>query len=426
MTGTNKQERKAAPRINFTESAIEKLPFASDGERVTYHDDDLRGLQLRVSSGAKVFYVFARPRAGRPERIRIGPFPTVSVRRARDEAKKMLGDLATAANPAEARRKVRGELTLGELFEIYIADREKAGKRSTGDYRAMWELYLGKLPEAPPKRHGKARTKPADGVDWTNRRLSEISRTQVSALHSRIAKRKPYVANRVQELLRAMYAFAMKHEYATANPADGITQAPEKERSRFLGADELQLLIGQLKKEEPLWRDYFTTLLYVGYRRSAVAAMRWHDIDLEAGTWGVPGESAKNGDPIILPLTGPALEVLKRRSRDRESRDWVFPGRSGAGHLTQPKKAWKRVVEGAGLKDLRIHDLRRTLGSWMAMSGKSLLEIGRALGHKDQRSTQIYARLQIDAVKDAVSVAHKAMRAALTNPKVVPLRRARA
>lgn len=158
------------------------------------------------------------------------------------------------------------------------------------------------------------------------------------------------------------------------------------------------------------------------YRRSAVAAMAWRDIDLEAGTWLVPGERAKNGAPIVLPVTGPALTTLRRRWRHQGSTAWVFPGGGKAGHLTSPRKAWSRILERAHLENLRIHDLRRTLGSWLAMSGASLPAIGRVLGHKDPRSTQVYARLQAEAVTATVTVAHRAMSAAVKNPKVVPLR----
>ena len=68
-----------------------------------------------------------------------------------------------------------------------------------------------------------------------------------------------------------------------------MTAAKERDRSRFLGKDEFQRIQAALKKEHPLWRDYLTVLLYVGYRRRAVAEMRWTDIDLPArgdvGSW---------------------------------------------------------------------------------------------------------------------------------------------
>jgi integrase len=419
--------QKALQRqIAFTEAELKKLPFAPEGTRTTYHDAGETGLQLRVSSGAKVFYVFARPRGGRPERIKIGRWPSVTVKKAVAKAREIVGTLATANSPAEARRLLKSELTLGELFELYAKDRQRAGKRSIGDLRALWELYLGKMPDAPRKKHGAQRAKAPAGIDWSQRRLSHITTQAISTLHARIVDAgHPTTANRVHELLRAMFGFAVRQKSATENPADGITQAKENERHRHLGRDELPLFIEALKQEPQHWRDYFTVLLYVGYRKRAVCAMRWQDVDLDSGYWAVPGERAKNGEPIVLPLAGPALTTLKRRFREREAGPWVFPGRSKAGYMTQPKKAWKRLLSRAGVTNFRIHDLRHTLGAWLASTGASLPAIGRALGHKDPRSAQVYAHLQAEAVTSTVATAHKAMRAALADPKVIPMRRAR-
>lgn len=419
--------RSPGDRFAFTKASLDALQ-PPKRDRVTYHDTRQPGLQLRVSStGVKTFSVLRRPHGRRPERFTIGRWPDLAIdgpHGARAKAAHVIAQLASAESPAEARRKIKGELTLGELFDQYIKDRHRAGKRRIGDVRATWELYIGTLPDTARKKHGQERKKPAGAVDWSRRRLSEITKSQISTLHSRIVDGgKPFVANRVHELLRAMFNYAIRQELIDANPADGITTAPERPRSRFLGKDELPQFINALKAQDQPWRDFFTVLLYLGYRRAAVAAMRWRDVDLNSGTWSVPGERAKNGDPIVLPITGPALETLKRRHRARESAEWVFPGGSKAGHITQPKKAWKRLLESAKLEDLRIHDLRRTLGSWLAMSNVSLPAIGRILGHKDQRSTAVYAHLQTEAAALHLTVAHKAMRAAIANPKVVPLRR---
>ena len=77
--------------------------------------------------------------------------------------------------------------------------------------------------------------------------------------------------------------------------------------------------------------------------------------------------------------------------------------------MIDPKKAWKALLTAAGLEDLRIHDLRRSLGSWAAIQGTSLAIIGAALGHKSTESTRIYARLTVDPVRDAMEKATSAM-----------------
>jgi integrase len=79
------------------------------------------------------------------------------------------------------------------------------------------------------------------------------------------------------------------------------------------------------------------------------------------------------------------------------------------GHLASPKKAWARVLKRAGIKDLRIHDLRRSLGSWQARTGASLTIIGKSLHHKSHQSTAVYARLDLDPVRESMERATSAI-----------------
>lgn len=409
-------------QFNFTEAKLRALPLPDAGQRVTYRDIKQPGLQLRVSAGgAKTFSVYRRVRNGPPERVTIGRWPDITVEDARRLAVGFVAKLASAESPAAARRAVRGEMTFSELYEAYLSDRVTAGKKRPDLIRGLWELYLGPLPDEPRKAHAAERKKPADGVDWSGKRVSEITVTMLAQLHRRIcATGKERTANKVIALVRAIYGYGLNHRIVTENPAVGVTLAPEGERSRFVKGEELPRFLAALEAEAQPWRDYFTVLLYVGYRRAAVAAMRWADVDLKTGVWRVPGEKAKNGDPIILPIAGPALATLVARKSDRQSDVWVFPGGGRAGHITSPRDAWKRLLTRAKIDDLWVHDLRRTLGSWLAMSGVSLPAIGRALGHKDSRSTEVYARLQTEAVAGVVKIAHEAIAAAAANPEALP------
>jgi integrase len=122
----------------------------------------------------------------------------------------------------------------------------------------------------------------------------------------------------------------------------------------------------------------------------------------------------KSGDPVTIHLAKPALEILARRVLNADGCPWVFPGgkKNRAGHLVDPKGAWTRLLTASGLKDLRMHDLRRSLGSWQAAGGASLQVIGKSLGHKSQQSTAVYARLNLDPVRTSVNGAVEAMLAA--------------
>lgn len=112
----------------------------------------------------------------------------------------------------------------------------------------------------------------------------------------------------------------------------------------------------------------------------------------------------KNKESHLVPLTRPAVEILRRRSESGKT-GWVFPGRVKDCHLVEPKRVWYKLIKDAGVEDLRVHDLRRTLASYMAITNHSLPIIARALGHKSTQATQIYSRLTQDPVRNAMDLA---------------------
>ena len=79
-----------------------------------------------------------------------------------------------------------------------------------------------------------------------------------------------------------------------------------------------------------------------------------------------------------------------------------MPGEKPGHHLVNIEKIWRRIRKAAGIEDVRLHDLRRTLGSWLAQSGNSLHLIGRVLNHSSQSTTAIYARFAQDNVREAL------------------------
>lgn len=396
--------------FKFTKATIERLPLPLDG-RAEYADTEIAALRLRVTArGTKTFSALLWvPRQRRLERVTIGKFPSVSVDVARATVRQDQGKVATGNNPAEERRRAHEQATFGEASDSYFADRAAAGVRRLADMRASWERYLGPLPVEERKPHAVQRAKPQGSVDWSKRKLSEITHERTKQLYRAIvATGKTTTANRVHELLRAI----MNHAGVSPNPAEGIARIPEKKRKRFLSKEELARFIGAVDSAPQPWRDFFTVLLFVGYRRSAVAAMRWADVDLQRQTWTVPDASAKNNEPIALSLAGAAIEAIQRRASERAktkpSSQWVFPGHGADGHITRPKGAWARVLKQADLTGVTPHDLRRTLGSWMAIEGVSLLAIARVLGHRDSRSANVYAYLNDAAARAAVERAHGA------------------
>lgn len=134
--------------------------------------------------------------------------------------------------------------------------------------------------------------------------------------------------------------------------------------------------------------------------------MRWEDIHLERGEWRLA--HTKNGLPQTVVLTPDVIDLLRQR-RNQHNLPFVFPSESRSGHIVEPKRAWKRLLIRAGIQNLRLHDLRRTLGSWQAKTGASLTIIGKSLNHSSHQSTQVYARLDMDPVRASVGRAVDAM-----------------
>jgi len=108
------------------------------------------------------------------------------------------------------------------------------------------------------------------------------------------------------------------------------------------------------------------------------------------------------------------VAILERRKQKSDPK-YVFPGRRHGKHLVNLAKPWNRLLVDAHLEGVHIHDLRRTAGSWMAASGTSLHIIGKALGHSSTAATSIYARLDLDPVRVAITGAAAAIQEAAKN-----------
>ena len=384
-----------AKRINFTKTALEQLIQEHDGKRVVVYDTRQPGLIAELREGGSLsFYVYRRLKGGPPLRRRIGAFPQVGVEQARDEARTRIADMVKGLDPDESIRRRRQEPTLADLYKQWIEHAREHKKTWREDQRQFKKLLRG----------------------WHTRRLSAIKQRDVRALHQRIKKQRGrYAANRLLALISAMYKLAPEIGYEGPNPAKGITKFKEVERDRYLQPGELPAFFTAVEAEpNETLRDFFLACLYTGARRGNVAAMRWEDLDLEAATWRIP--DTKSGEPVVIHLSQPAVELLRERALAAEKgAQWVFPGRRSNGktpHLSSPKDAWKRLVERAGLVGLRMHDLRRTLGSYQAAAGASLLVIGKSLGHKSTQATKRYARLNLDPVRASVDLATAAIVAA--------------
>jgi integrase len=179
-----------------------------------------------------------------------------------------------------------------------------------------------------------------------------------------------------------------------------VSMFPQRDRRRRLTDEEATRLRDALVTFEEPWREFFALSLHTGTRRQSLLTMRWDDVDLRRATWTIPAHWSKHGDEVLVPLTAEATALLFEMKTRRGASAWVFPSsRSSSGHITEPKKAWARLLKAAGIEGLTIHDLRRTFGSRLAESGASGAVIAAAMGHKSLQSAKPYLHLQVEIVR---------------------------
>ena len=361
----------------LTKQVIDQTPYPSAGQ-VFVRDAELPGFALRVTKGRKSFVLEKRIR-GRMRRVTIGPYGPLTVEQARNLAEAQVGAIARGEDPAQCRQDRIHEPTFGDLADQYL-QRHAPRKRSARDDRGMLETHL---------------------EVFRTRKLTDISRNDVARLHGRIGETAPYRANRVVALLRKMFNLARDWGlFSGENPATRIPFFQEEKRDRFIQPDELPSVFAALKEEpNEHVRVAFLSALFTGARRQEILLMQWQDLSLERAEWHIP--QTKAGRPHLLPLPRPLVALLKQLPR-MDGCPYVFPGRNGHGHVVNVKRAWERIRTKAGIRDVRIHDIRRTVGSWLAGSGESLPLIGKVLNHRDVTTTAIYARLNLDPVRQAL------------------------
>ncbi len=376
--------------VKFSKTSLLALPLPAQGKRLTIYDTETPKLALRAThTGSKTFYVVKRAGASMAW-VKLGTFPEMTVEQARKAAALALSEFANGANPAEAKRAFKGEPTFREVFDEYVKHKRKKdgtplAERTKGEYQNAMRLYLGGI---------------------AGMKLSAISHEKVAQISRKVGSSAPIAANRMLAVVRAVFNYARDRRlYSGENPAQGVRGFAENSRERFALPDELPQLFQAIAESSQ--RDYFLLALLTGARRSNVCAMAWRDLDLERGIWRIA--MTKNGTSQNVTLSPEAVAILVARKESAGESPYVFPGTGKTGHLVEPKKAWGTILSKSGISDLHIHDLRRTLGSWQAMTGASMAIIGKSLNHKTQQATAIYARLDLDPVRQSVNTATSAM-----------------
>ncbi len=126
-----------------------------------------------------------------------------------------------------------------------------------------------------------------------------------------------------------------------------------------------------------------------------------------------------------VPLGAAALELLSALPR-HEGNPYLIPGKKAGAHLVGMPKIWQRIRKLAKLEDVRLHDLRHSFASVGAGAGLSLPIIGKLLGHTQAATTQRYAHLAADPVRQAADRISGEIAAAMSGKakgEVTPIRR---
>ncbi len=203
---------------------------------------------------------------------------------------------------------------------------------------------------------------------------------------------------------RFMFEYARKNGLlpeGCVNPARGIQKFKEQKRDRWIKPDELPQLIKAINEHENIYiRSALWLYLLTGVRKKELLTARWDNVDLNRGELRLP--DTKTGRTHYVPLCKLAIEILKELPH-LQGNPYILPGRKQGRHLVNIDIPWRKVRRAAGLEDVRLHDLRRTVGSMLATAGYSLHIVSKILNHADVTTTQkVYAHLSQDPLKEAL------------------------
>ncbi len=387
-------------KLNFTKPALERLPIPlKDEPRKIYRDTHSNGLMLMITyGGSKTFYYCYR--YGKHKKlIKIGGFSYIEIEDAREKAFLFYKAVKNGKKPLEQINQNKQIPTLNDFFNnYYMPAYAQLFKKTTTCTRNIQTFNN----YCDPIKHIK---------------LIDITKGELSLLHKQIGgSNGKYAANKCIRMLHHIFNIAIDKNYLVINPATGIKLFPEQSRDRFLQPTELQLFFDTLQNmQNSQMKHLIFLLLFTGQRKSNICSLKWEQIDFYNKSLYLP--DTKNKTPQTIPLTKQALSLLSEIKNGITLKSpFIFPSpRSHSGHVTEPKKYWDQLLRKTGLKNLRIHDLRRTMGSYQAITGSSLQIIGKSLGHKSIQSTTIYARLNLDPVRDSMQRATDEMQNYIKN-----------
>lgn len=392
-------------RIN--KSVVDALK--PEAVRFVSWDTEIPGFGVRVyPSGQKVYVLKYRVGGGRSARIRwvtIGKHGIVTPDQARDTARRFAAQVADGGDPAGVREERRKAPTISALLDKYLAEHVRI--RNKPSTQAQVTDLVDRV------------IRPALG----RFKVTEVSRSDVAGFHSGLSDR-PITGNRALAALSKAFSLAEVWGFRpdNSNPCRRIEKFKETPRERFLSTKEFQVLgevLARAEKEplsfagpdgepivvraNPEAVRAIRLMIFTGMRTGEVRGMRWEHLDLDQGVVTLP--DSKTGKKVVQ-LPPAAIEVILEGGRPPLWKGYVIRG----GKKNDPevaivnlKATWGAVRKVANLPDVRPHDLRHSFASVAVAGGASLPIIGALLGHSEAKTTQRYAHLANDPLRQAAS-----------------------
>jgi integrase len=334
-----------------------------------------------TSNGAMSWVAMYRHK-GRLRRLTLGTYPALPLADARRQAMAALRSAAMGHDPAGEKQRDRKAETFGQIAENYIELYAKANKRSWKEDRRALDRDL-----LPRFKHRKA---------------ASITRRELRTLLREIVNRgAPVLANRTLEIMRRIYNWALEEETEglDANPFAGMQPIGEEtRRDRVLNDEEISKVWNAVAREKPSVTARYRLALLLGQRPGEHRRMRWQDLDLETAWWTLPGEFTKNQRTHRIPLTQPALAILREIKSGSANRTWVFPSATVGGPVRSNTKQTERIRKAAGVH-FTPHDLRRTVGTNITGLGFSRFVMHRILNHTESGVGIVYDLYEYDREK---------------------------
>jgi integrase len=356
-------------------------------------DTEIKGFGCQILKGGKKTYVFYyhSPLTRKKAYIKIGCHGNITVDFARNKAKTLSASVASGIDPREEKKEKlieQKQLTLFSDFFKVFKEKHIDRYKGKGPYNNMGYARRNILPYFGKKK------------------LEEISARDIRQFLDSLSHIST-TANRCFSLLRVAFGKAEEWGYLPpgSNPCPGVRKYKENKKQRFLSSLELAKLeeaLAQQEKERPSSAcivNAIRLLLYTGCREGEVLNLKWESIHIK--DCYVYLDDTKVGEDA-RPLNPKAINVLNSLP-PKEGNPYIFYGKVPGQQLKNIYVTWRNILKKAGIKDLRIHDLRHSFASFALKQGVDLYTVSKLLGHKNIATTTRYAHLELEHLKEATN-----------------------